>query len=83
MFECSMHDLMPDESIVHEVLARVEDSGVGPDGLAYSAYSAIEAASVPLVLCMLNLIFMSDLPVESSTLFAFIAFWPKELQPHS
>ncbi len=67
MVNCDMHDLTPDAELVHKVVHSANDSGLGPDGLPYSAYDAVPQVAIALILCMINLIFKSDLLIEPYT----------------
>ena len=48
-FSCTLSDLLPDEEDAHLAIQSSKDSGLGPDGIAYSAYRAGGTALLSLL----------------------------------
>ena len=75
---CSLLDLTPGLDDIEIAISRTKDSGLGPDGVPYSAYKAAGKVGVVLVALLIQYIFHSPNELDQHLLLAFMVFLPKK-----
>lgn len=73
---CELHELIPDENVVSNVVSKVIDSSPGPDGVPHSAYRAHANITVALLLAFIACLFTSDFELLPTLLVSYMGFLP-------
>ena len=77
-FSCSLDDILPGEDEAKWAIAKSKDSGLGPDGLAYSAYRACIGISTALIIALVHFLVFDTGQLAPHFLLSYMVFLQKK-----